>query len=156
MKRIGYIGLSTPIYYDYGYQASLTEADKSSSPNPILEGAFGALLLYDELWFLTKSLCPENMRHLSYVKYLDEMTEYPILDREWMSSTEEMFHKQAIADFSSSSKDYETVKKGAGIYWDARTDNHTHGLQVREMLLSGNSWDSKNVLYDILTVAKKC
>lgn len=152
MKRIGYIGLSTPIYYDYGFNATSTEADSSSSPNPILEGAFGALLLYDELWFLTKSLCPENMRHLSYIKFLDEMSEYEILDRDWLPSTEETFQKQAIADFSASFKYYEVVKNGAGIYWDARADNHTHSLRVRDKLLNGNSWDTRNVIYDILTV----
>jgi hypothetical protein len=57
MKRIGYAGLSTPSFYDYRNPASLGPSDSISSPNPILEDAFGALLLYDELWFLCRSPC---------------------------------------------------------------------------------------------------
>jgi hypothetical protein len=33
------------------------------SPNPILDSPFGLMLLYDELWFLTKDLCPTNLRN---------------------------------------------------------------------------------------------
>lgn len=66
-KRIGYIGLSSPIAFDYSNQASRTSNDTTtySSPNPIYMGGLGMLLLYDELWFLCESLCPENMRNQS-------------------------------------------------------------------------------------------
>lgn len=70
--RRAYIGLSTPIGYDYKNQATKTKADTYSSPNPILDSPFGLLLLFDELVFLTRSLCPENMRRLPYVSFLDE------------------------------------------------------------------------------------
>ena len=154
MQRIGYVGLSTPIYYDYRYKASVSEADLSSSPNPILEGAFGAILLYDEIWFLTKSLCPENMRHLSYVKFINEIGHVPEVDPDWLPKAEDIFHSPAIAEFRDSYKDYEEVKRGAGIYWDAAADNHTHGLRIGEITLSGNSWSLNNVIYDILMVER--
>jgi len=154
MKRIGYVGLSTPIYCDYRYKASLSEADTVSSPNPILEGAFGALLLYDEIWFLTKSLCPENMRHLSYVKFLNESGEVPEVDPEWLPKEEEVFNPSSIIEYRNSSRNYEEVKKGAGIYWDAAVDNHTHGLRIGDIILTGNSWRINNVIYDMLMVER--
>ncbi|MCF7981752.1 MAG: hypothetical protein K9K86_07180 [Pseudomonadales bacterium] len=150
MKRIGFVGLSTPIYYDYRYKASRSEADLSSSPNPILEGAFGALLLYDEIWFLTKSLCPDNMRHLSYVRFLNEEGKVPEVDPNWLPDGDTIFHPTSIEEFRNSSADYEMVKQGAGIYWDAAADNHTHGIKIGEAVLGGNSWSLNNVIYDIL------
>jgi len=76
-KRIAYVGLSTPVFYDYKYPAPQSKADTRSSPNPILDSPYRLLLLYDEIWFLTRSLCPNNMRTLSYVKFLDEENEVP-------------------------------------------------------------------------------
>lgn len=154
MKRIGYVGLSTPIYYDYRNMASKAPSDKSDSPNPILEGAFGALLLYDELWFLCRSLCPENMRHLDYVKFLDEVGDAPDVDPEWLPDPKDVFSAAALDDFSESSRAYQLVKDQANIYWDAAADNHTHGLIVGNQMLSGNSWSVRNVLFDFLLVER--
>lgn len=154
MKRIGYIGLSTPIYYDYSHMAGKTQSDSYDSPNPILEGAFGALLLYDELWFLCRSLCPENMRHLAYVKFLDEIGKAPDVDPKWLPDPKDVFSAAALDDFSESSRDYELVKRQANIYWDAAADNHTHGLIIANQSLSGNSWSVRNVLFDLLFVER--
>lgn len=154
MKRIGYVGLSTPSFYDYGQQASKAPSDCSDSPNPVIEGAFGALLLYDELWFLCRSLCPENMRHLPYVKFLDECQLLPDIDPAWLPKPAEVFNAVALAHFRESSSAYATVKRDAGVYWDARADNHTHGLQVGAHRLGGNSWAVENVLYDLQVVER--
>ena len=72
-KRIGYIGLSYPLLYDYKNQASLSKNDLDDSPNPIIESPLGLMILYDELWFLCESICPNNMRNLPYVKFVDKM-----------------------------------------------------------------------------------
>jgi len=148
--RIGFVGLSTPLFYDYRYQASVAPSDVSDSPNPILEGAFGALLFYDELWFLCRSLCPENMRALNYVKFLDEMGMVPEVDPERLPDPVQVFDAKAIEAFDKSSKDYYAAKSGANIYWDAAADNHTHGLKVGDIQMSGNSWNIKNVVFDLL------
>lgn len=152
MKRIGYVGLSTPIYYDYSNMASKAKSDTSDSPNPILEGAFGALLLYDELWFLCRSLCPENMRHLDYVKFLDETGDAPDVDQDWLPDPKGAFSSAALDDFYESKRDYQLVKRQANIYWNASADNHTHRLIVGNQMLSGNPWSVKNVLFDFLLV----
>ena len=70
--RRALIGFSSPIGYDYRYNATETKNDRDlKPPNARLFGATGLLLLYDEIVFACESLCPENMRGLSYVRYLD-------------------------------------------------------------------------------------
>lgn len=154
MKRIGYVGLSTPILYDYANTARRTHSDLKSSPNPILDGAFGAMLLYDEIWFLSKSLCPQNMRNLSFVKFLDELGRVPEVDPDWFQDPQEIFTVEALDAWKNSKRDYEGAKRDVGIYWDSQADNHTHNLKIGKAVLSGNSWTLKNVIYDILTVER--
>jgi hypothetical protein len=150
MKRIGYVGLSTPSFYDYRNPASRAPSDDVSSPNPILEGAFGSLLLYDELWFLCRSLCPENMRSLHYIKFLDELNQIPEFDPHWVPAPNEMFDVAAINAFRKSSDAYIKVKKQAKVYWNAAADNHTHNLKIGTLRLSGSSWNIKNVVFDMM------
>jgi hypothetical protein len=154
MKRVGYIGLSTPSFYDYAHKASTAPSDGMSSPNPVIEGAFGAMLLYDELLFLCRSLCPENMRGLPYVRFLDEEGRIPPVDPQWLPAPEEMFAPTAIELFQRSSHAYEFVREHAGIHWDAAADNHTHGLRVADHRLVGNSWSIRNVMFDVLLVER--
>ena len=118
MKRIGYVGLSTPSFYDYRTRASRAPSDRGSSPNPIVEGAFGAMLLYDELWFLCRSLCPENMRSLPYVKFLDERNQVPKIDTDWLPKPDQIFDPAAIDAFRQSSAAYGAVKEQARVHWD--------------------------------------
>jgi len=152
--RIGFVGLSTPLFYDYRYPASIAPSDGSTSPNPILEGAFGGLLLYDELWFLCRSLCPDNMRTLSYVKFLDEMGEVPEVDPEWLPEPDKIFDRRAVDAFHNSYLDYNAVKKSANVYWDAAADNHSHALKIGDIHLNGNSWNIKNVVFDLLLAGR--
>lgn len=69
--RRALVGFSSPVGYSYEYPAEKTPNDERSSPNPVLMGATGLFVLYDEIWFACRSLCPQNMRSLSYVKFLD-------------------------------------------------------------------------------------
>ncbi len=41
-------------------------------PRPILENTLGLLLCYDEIWFISRSLCPAAMRNLPYVKFVED------------------------------------------------------------------------------------
>jgi hypothetical protein len=154
VKRIGYVGLSTPSFYDYRNPANAPPPDGHSSPNPVIEGAFGALLLYDEIWFLCRSLCPENMRGLPYVKFLDETGKAPALDPNWLPPPDQVFDREAVNAFSESSGNYSRVREEARIYWDAAADNHTHALNVAGVRLNGNSWDIRNVVYDVLVAER--
>lgn len=91
-RRVCYVGLSSPNAFDFTNKASETKNDTiyHSSPNPFYIGGFGMLLLFDELWFLCESLCPENMRKLDYVKFIDQ--EFPMTDFQEI-------HNQALALF---------------------------------------------------------
>lgn len=61
--RIGLVGLSSPLFYDYGISAGRAPSDLYDSPNPVLDSPFGLMLLYDELWFsLPQPLPGEHAR----------------------------------------------------------------------------------------------
>lgn len=64
-KSIAYIGVSSPLAYDYAN-------GEPNRPNPILEAPMGLFLLYDELRFLHPALCPRNMRDLEYVTFISD------------------------------------------------------------------------------------
>jgi len=83
MKRC-YIGLSTPIGF---YQGYLLEPNR---PNAILEAPMGLFLLYDEIWFLNRKLCPYNMEDLNYVHFLNEEYDLKFIDNEFWSEIEKM------------------------------------------------------------------
>ena len=148
MKRIAYIGLSTPVFYDYRTQVDHAPSDMSDSPNPILDSPFGILLLYDELWFLCRSLCPGNMRNLPYIRFLDEDGVVGDIARISPTAPEKLFTKANLTAFHNSAADYYQTREKAGITWDAAPDNHTHGLNVAGAHVSGNSWSVGNVLLD--------
>ena len=60
------IGTSSPVGYFY-----MREKEKGR-PAPILESPLSYCLLYDELWFLSRKLCPYNMEKLDFVHFVDE------------------------------------------------------------------------------------
>ena len=132
--RIAYIGLSTPLLYDYRYLASKSPSDIGNSPNPILDSPFGLFILFDEIWFLCRSLCPENMRELPYVKFLDEHKLLPSLegikpphaleDIRSDSALSERYNRN-IESFS-----WHDLDKKLGIHWDAGTDNHSDFFRI--------------------------
>lgn len=152
-KRIALIGLSTPVAYDYGVEATPTKADMNSSPNPILDSPFGLMLLYDELWFVSRSLCPENMRGCSFVRFLDEdgaLTELGELDieeeYEAYLAAEEKSGRQP--GFANAWRRVDAIPRN----WDARWDNHTHGLDLAGKEAAGNSADPRLILLDLAII----
>lgn len=153
--RIAYIGLSSPIFYDYKTPASKAPSDTYSSPNPILDSAFGLFLLYDELWFVCRSVCPENMRNLPYVKFLDESGILPSIEdipeinfHDLIKSDNKLLDKYET--FYNERKDYWQTVKNIGISWkDVAPDNHTHSLQISGKNLSANSLRPELVLFDL-------
>jgi len=68
--RKAYIGLSSPTAYFYDHDRKYF--NEPWQWNPILESPQGLITLFDELWFLTRSLCPVSLRNENYVKFLDE------------------------------------------------------------------------------------
>lgn len=149
--RIGFIGLATPIAYDYKSPASNTRADLKSSPNPILDSPWGIMLMFDEIWFLTKSLCPENLRNSQFVRFIDEseylnkldISDYKLIKKGSDNEIQEKID-QTIDKFSN----FDHSVKMRGVHWDAAPDNHTHGLRIGNETMNGNWASFRNILYD--------
>jgi hypothetical protein len=60
------IGSSSPVGYYY------ERAKDKGRPAPIPESPLSYLLLYEEIWFLSRTLCPYNMENLDFVHFVDE------------------------------------------------------------------------------------
>lgn len=72
MIHRGFIGLSAPVAYDFKHGGPRLSSHRHEVGNPILEGGVSLSLMYDELWFLTRALCPLNLRERKWVHFLDE------------------------------------------------------------------------------------
>ncbi|WP_146051336.1 hypothetical protein [Agrobacterium rosae] len=152
MKR-AFVGFSSCIAYDYQNKATKAASDLQSSPNPIMYGSTGLLLLYDEIWFACRSVAPESLRSLPYVHFLDE--KYPDI------YLGEDFDK-AIEDIDISMT--EALKETDDRYnstWSEVTehvsrngvDNHTHGISALGKNFGGNA-TQRNLAIDLALIDK--
>lgn len=141
-KRIAYIGISYPLLYDYKHQASKCSNDLSDSPNPIIESPLGLMVFYDEILFLCKSLCPNNMRNLSYVKFVDEL--YP--DFYFKGILESVYETKRSIKINTNLSYWDMVRllnvEGWGV------DTHTHALKIGDAIISANANEDK-FLFDL-------
>ena len=156
--RKAYIGLSSPIMYDYKQEASKAPSDLQSSPNPVLDSPFGIMLLFDELIFLCRSLCPENMRNLSYVRFLDEEGKLPEVKDLDYKTIEKYKDSSPIlsTDLDNPSSErisYQELLKMHGVYWGPGLDNHTHGLKIGDITAGGNA-DLHNLIFDLIVIER--
>lgn len=134
-KRVAYIGISYPLLYDYEHQAERCSNDLSDSPNPIIESPLGLITLFDELLFLCRSLCPNNMRNLPYVKFVDEL--YP--DFYFGDIAAAAHRMERDISLNHSRLRFSDIVKAMHIdSWNS-LDNHTHGLQLGDMNLFASS-----------------
>lgn len=153
--RKAFIGSSSPILYDYAEKASKAPSDLSSSPNPILESPFGILLMFDEIYFLCRSFCPENMRNLPYVHFMDEEGLLPNLtdlNYDKIRSEVEAQKTAGILKYDNRPTHIELLEEW-GLDWVKRADNHTHGLKFGGIESGGNQ-DLHNLVFDQLVLKK--
>ncbi len=147
MKR-AFVGFSSCIGFNYKNAASRTNNDQQSSPNPVLYGSMGLFVLYDEIWFACKSLCPESMRNLPYVKFLDEHVKNMPIDEGFNAFVEQMTGDFALVrQFLGNERPtiFHDVPKqflGQGV------DNHTHSLTVFGERFTGNA-DDRHLAIDL-------
>jgi hypothetical protein len=149
--RRAFIGLSTPIGYDYRNQAPAAPADTRSSPNPILDSPFGLMLLFDELVFLTRSLCPANMRELPYVKFLDEHGLPPLTATEIEGATTRGWDEEFKSSINMTP--FQEAVSSQVIFDTMGIDNHSHGLRIGPLEIQANA-DTSNLAIDMLIHAK--
>jgi len=149
--RKGYIGLSTPIGFDYRNQASRGPADIASSPNPILDSPFGLLLLFDELVFLTRSLCPENMRTLPYVSFLDESDRLPNISQTEIETLRDAAWRETPG--ATAGVSFQEALESSGVIDGIAIDNHSHGLRISGIERQANA-DPSNLAVDALVCSR--
>lgn len=137
MTRKAFVGLAGPVFYDYQNLASKTQEDTYSSPNPILDSPAALILLYDEIWFLSRSLCPQSMRNLDFVRFLlEDSTTSNLLsdfqydedgDTEFLGGINQ-YQRKFFFD------NYDMHVFDAGAHWwktpKAAIDNHTHTINL--------------------------
>lgn len=164
MKRKAYIGLSTPTAYFYDHKQEFF--NEPWKWNPILESPQGLITLFDELWFLSRSLCPVSLRNQTYVKFLDEDSDYQTLIKELSKNLKE--NKLAglatenpligeIIDLESQYpkeqfKKYNEVIKyvyGRQPSNEIPIDNHSHGLDLCGFDMFGDSMRIDLLAFDI-------
>lgn len=135
--RRALIGFSSPAGYSYKWQALKTTNDGGSSPDPVLLSSMGLFVLYDELWFACESLCPQSMRSLPYVRFVDRecpglLPEAQGLD-DFVTSTafcgEASLNDMFPGGYSSMRRFYSP---------NGQVDNHTHSLRFFDIEISGN------------------
>jgi hypothetical protein len=169
MKRKAYIGLSSPTAYFYDH-----DQEYFREPwrwNPILESPQGLITLFDELWFLSRALCPVSLRNEQYVRFLDEDSDYiPLI--KWLAQTYYSQHLEGliidnpiigeIIDLKSQYpneqfKIYSEVieyvygrQPGKG----APIDNHSHSINLCGYDFSGNSMRLDLIAFDIAFLGK--
>lgn len=168
MKRIADIGLSSPTAYLYDSNNKYFKDEWDW--NPIIESPQGLITLFDEIWFLTRSLCPINLRKESYVKFLDENSFYTqkisricrnffrlefkefVTIYPYISSTIDINNDFSKAQFD---KYWEVINS---IYGkdanDLPIDNHSHLFQFSKFKMSGNSMRSDLIAFDIAVVGQ--
>lgn len=104
----------------------------------------GLFLLFDEIWFPCASVCPDNMRDLPYVHYLEDarptipLSPNEILDR-WPPPSD------GTSIFNVHPEGYGGL---TGLYYGRAggVDNHTHGLTCFGTDFQGNPTSSNMVL----------
>lgn len=157
--RIGYVGLSTPLFYDFKSQGKPLPNERSA-PNPILDGPWGIFLLFDEVWFLTRPLCPRNLREAGFVRFMDEENLLPEdlagLHRRLRENRDQIikncYQQQQLDSYQNWSTDYWQKVRKVGVTWDAAPDNHSHGVMVNGTALGPNSANLDNVIFDLALI----
>ncbi|WP_114751946.1 hypothetical protein [Pleomorphovibrio marinus] len=129
------IGVSSPVGYLY------EKVEVHGKPAPVLESPLSYFLLYDEIWFLSKNLCPNNMEKLDFVHFVD---------RELMSEGLPVdfsmgMNPNPFGDFSWTNW-REVIRNTIGLRW--RCDNHTRSFNFGELSLFPTPGKYLNLLVD--------
>jgi|LakMenE01Jun11ns_1017448.scaffolds.fasta_scaffold9808656_1 hypothetical protein len=135
--RRALIGFSSPAGYSYRWEAKKTANDISSSPNPVLLASMGLFVLYDELWFACESLCPQSMRALPYVRFIDR--ECPGLHPS-TQGLDEFVNSVQFKGEASLNDMFVDGYGGMRRFYSPHgaVDNHTHGLHFYDIDMLGN------------------
>lgn len=150
-KRIAYLGLSYPIRFD---TTIYTKSWMGYSPLlgntfPIIESPWGLMLLYDELWFLCKDVCPLNMRDCSFVKFVTDL--FPKIDYQKLFEDARSMVDKPRNIYDSMDEHFRAFCKKT-VYYTVTT-SPSQDCYVGNMRVSAGSLPD-NFLFDLLIKAK--
>ncbi|MBL7821456.1 MAG: hypothetical protein JNL65_12655 [Saprospiraceae bacterium] len=131
------IGASSPVGYFYEYD----RVKIHGKPAPILETPLSYCLLYDEIWFLSRKVCPHNMENLSFVHFVDEDLMPKGLPLDFAKDQ----NLNPFGEFPWESwKD--VIKRTIGLRWSY--DNHSSNMQFGELRMTPTPGNYLNLLVD--------
>ena len=150
-KRIAYLGLSYPIRFDttiytkswMGYSPFLGDTF------PIIESPWGLMLLYDELWFLCKDVCPHNMRECNFVKFVTDI--FPEIDYQKLFDLARNMAKKPQNIYDSMDEHFRAFCKKT--VYNTVTTSPTQSCNVGNLYARAGSLPD-NFLFDLLIKAK--
>ncbi|MEH7504062.1 hypothetical protein V7152_18945 [Neobacillus drentensis] len=152
--RVAYVGLSSPTGYFYGIKDYIE--DHAWGWNPILESPQGLSILYDEIWFLHKALCPASMLNLPYIKFLEDEREtliHKILKVVFLNQVDESIKNyvdtNSPADFTHfSSHIYRVFGNEPSLRYPV--DNHSHEFHFCNAPIFGDSQRPDLLINDLM------
>lgn len=169
MTRKAFVGLSSPTAYFYDpYKKYFAQEWEW---NPILESPQGIITLFDEIWFLSRALCPVSMRNEKYVKFLDEDSDYlPLIkgvastfhkggldalvaENEFIDKIVRLGYSYASEQFKRYNKIIEHVY-GQQPSEKAPIDNHSHRINIGNHAFSGNSMRLDLIAFDVAILGR--
>lgn len=163
--RIAYVGLSSPTAYLFNFKQYVHENEFDW--NPILESPQGLSVLYDEIWFLHRALCPFTMLNLPFVRFvseredilLDSIVRILFFKEEYYGSTNDYKNLIPYVDLHSGpdfAEYSEHINKIFG-HQPSRQfpiDNHSMRFQFLNVDVGGNSQKGELLLYDLLILGE--
>lgn len=154
MRTVAYVGLAGPFGYDYRHPSDRVNRLDGSSPNPVLENVSGLLICYDEVVFLSRQFCPQDMRELPYVSFLTD-------DSSARDALSELTSRESVAQLEGEVWDSEEVAQPSWRAFsrvtqimangqDFAIDNHTHEVYLSQTsVVTGNSMRASLALLDL-------
>lgn len=145
-KRTAYIGLAGPFGYDY---TDYFDAGTRVVERPIIENQLGLIVFYEEILFLSKSLCPPELHGLPYIKFADEDPQY---SKSIEAAIEHVdYNLFSDIDISMDFKIFASVTDH--IIGDSglgnRIDNHSKYLAMPSNFRYANSMDPRCIIADM-------
>ncbi|MCO8269487.1 hypothetical protein M1L60_02650 [Actinoplanes sp. TRM 88003] len=145
MKR-AFVGLSTPLGYDYQNPIQPRSETRRDIPNPVLENTTGLLLCYDEIWFPEREFCPFDMHDLPYVKFISD--DLVLRDRAQVAQEQfrEMARDEEPALLAADNYGEKVARLVEAVPFELAFDNHSRGGGHFGM---GNAGDGDLFLEDL-------
>lgn len=140
--RKALVGYSSSIGYYYNFES------ERGFPGSIIEAPLSLLILYDEIWFMSRDLCSYNLVNRPYIHFVDE----------------EILPEGLPADFSEGLEMPSEMNEFPWDYWKsniedsfvsvARYDNHARGRLFGELSILPTPGSYNNFLTDYFVAEK--